>query len=62
MIISYFSGERYCGPKAIMAYAIDAVFKDEFWNNNSYQTDRVTVAFKDTPSMWKHSRTPPCSN
>lgn len=25
----------------------DAVFKDEFWNNISYQTERVTAAFKD---------------
>lgn len=37
----------YSNPKAIMAYANDAVFKDEFWNNISYQTDEVTVAFKD---------------
>lgn len=37
----------YNDPKAIMAYANDAVFKDEFWNNISYQTERVTAAFKD---------------
>lgn len=36
----------YSDPKAIMAYANDAVFKDEFWNNISYQTERVTAAFK----------------
>ena len=33
--------------KAIMAYAIYAVFKDEFWNNISYQMERLTAAFKD---------------
>lgn len=37
----------YSDPKAIMAYANDAVFKDEFWNNISYQTERVTATFKD---------------
>ncbi len=37
----------YSDPKAIMAYANDAVFKDDFWNNISYQTTRVTAAFKD---------------
>lgn len=37
----------YSDPKAIMTYANDAVFKDEFWNNISYQTERVTSAFKD---------------
>lgn len=37
----------YSDPKAIMAYANDAVFKNEFWNNISYQTERVTAAFKD---------------
>lgn len=37
----------YSDPKAIMAYANDAVFKDEFWNNISYQTERVTAAFKE---------------
>ena len=37
----------YSDPKVIMAYANDAVFKDEFWNNISYQTERVTAAFKD---------------
>ena len=37
----------YSAPRAIMAYANDAVFKDEFWNNISYQTERVTAAFRD---------------
>ncbi len=37
----------YSDPKALMAYANDPVFKDEFWNNISYQTERVTAAFKD---------------
>lgn len=37
----------YSDPKAIMAYANDAMFKDEFWNNISYQTECVTAAFKD---------------
>ena len=37
----------YSDPKALMAYANDAVFKDEFWYNISYQTERVTAAFKD---------------
>lgn len=37
----------YNDPKAIMAYANDVVFKDEFWNNISYQTEHVTAAFKD---------------
>ena len=37
----------YSDPKAIMAYANDVVFKNEFWNNISYQTERVTAAFKD---------------
>lgn len=37
----------YSDPKALMAYANDAVFKDEFWYNISYQTERVTGAFKD---------------
>lgn len=37
----------YSDPKAIMAYANDAVFKNEFWNNISYQTERVTAAFKN---------------
>ena len=39
--------EMYSDPKAIMAYANDAVFKEAFWNNISYQTERVTAAFKD---------------
>ena len=39
--------EMYSDPKAILAYANDAVFKDEFWNNISYQTDEATAAFKD---------------
>lgn len=37
----------YSDPKAIMAYTNDAVFKNEFWNNISYQTERVTEAFKN---------------
>lgn len=37
----------YSDPKAIMSYANDAVFKDEFWNNISYQTERVTAAIKN---------------
>lgn len=37
----------YSDPKAIMSYANDAVFKNEFWNNISYQTERVTAAFKN---------------
>jgi len=37
----------YSDPKTIMAYANDAVFKNEFWNNISYQTERVTAAFKN---------------
>ena len=39
--------EMYSAPQAILAYANDAVFKDEFWNNISYQTESVTAAFKD---------------
>ena len=39
--------EMYSDPNAIVAYANDAVFKDEFWNNISYQKERVTAAFKD---------------
>ena len=37
----------YSDPKSIMTYANDVVFKNEFWNNISYQTDCVTAAFKD---------------
>lgn len=37
----------YSDPKAIMEYANDAVFKEEFWNNISYQTEPVTAAFKN---------------
>lgn len=37
----------YSDPKVIMSYANDAVFKNVFWNNISYQTERVTAAFKD---------------
>lgn len=37
----------YSDPKAILAYANDDVFKDTFWNNISYQTDRVTAAFRN---------------
>ena len=47
MTFSYFTSEQHSAPKAIMAYANDAVFKDELWNNISYQTERVTAAFKD---------------
>ncbi len=36
----------YSDPKAIMAYVNDSVFKDEFWNNTSYQTERTTAAFR----------------
>lgn len=39
--------KQHGDSKAIMAYANDAVFKDEFWNNISYQTERVTATFKD---------------
>lgn len=39
--------EMYSNPNAIMAYVNEAVFKDEFWNNISYQTERVTAAFKN---------------
>lgn len=39
--------EMYSDPKAIIAYANDDVFKDEFWNNISYQTNRMTAAFRD---------------
>lgn len=46
MTLLYFTSEHHSDPKAIMAYANDAVFKDEFWNNISYQTERVTAAFK----------------
>lgn len=37
----------YSNPKSIMTYANDAVFKNEFWNNISYQTKSITGAFKD---------------
>ena len=37
----------YSDPKAMMNYANDPVFKDKFWNNISYQTGRVTGAFKN---------------
>lgn len=37
----------YSDPKAIMAYTNDAVFKDSFWNNISYQTELVTAAFRN---------------
>lgn len=39
--------KMYSDPKAIMAYANDVVFKDKFWNNISYQTNRITAAFRD---------------
>ena len=45
--ISFFTNEQYDDPKAIMVYANDSVFKNEFWNDISYQTERVTAAFKD---------------
>lgn len=47
MTLPCFTNEQYDASVAIMAYANDAVFKDEFWNNISYQTERVTAAFKD---------------
>lgn len=47
MAPAYLTGEQYSSPTAIMAYVNDAVFKDEFWNNISYQTERMTAAFKD---------------
>ena len=47
MIHSYFMRDQLSKPKVIMAYANDAVFKDEFWNNISYQTDDATAAFND---------------
>lgn len=39
----------YSDPKAIMAYANEAVFNEDFssWSNISYQADIVTAAFKD---------------
>ncbi len=43
----YLTGEQQGYLGVILAYANDAVFKDEFWNNISYQTEFVTVAFKD---------------
>ena len=42
-MLLYFTSEQHSTPKAIMAYANDAVFKDEF----SCQTGRVTAAFKN---------------
>ena len=47
MPLSYFTGEQHSAPRAVKAYANDAVFREEFWNNISYQTERVTAAFKD---------------
>lgn len=47
MAPAYLTGEQYSDPKAIMAYANDAVFKNDFWNRISYQTERVTSAFKN---------------
>lgn len=47
MTQSYFTVKPHSDPKAIVSYANDAVFKDEFWNNISYQTERVTAAFKN---------------
>ena len=37
----------YSDPEAMMEYANDPVFKDEFWNDISYQTENVTGAFKN---------------
>lgn len=42
-----FTSEHHSAPQALMAYANDAVFKEEFRNNISYQTDDATAAFKD---------------
>lgn len=47
MTLLYFTGEQNSDPKAIMAYANDAVFKNEFWKNISYQTECMAAAFKD---------------
>ena len=35
----------YSDPKAILKYVNDDVFKKEFWNNISYQTDDATAAY-----------------
>lgn len=43
--LSYFKGEQYIVLKAIIAYANDAVFKNEFWSGISYQTECVTEVF-----------------
>lgn len=59
MNLSYFTGGQHGNSKAIMAYANDVVFKDEFWNNIFYQTESITAAFKgsaidvdiDTPML-----------
>lgn len=37
----------YSNPKDIIAYTKEAVFRDAFWENISYQTEPVTPAFKD---------------
>lgn len=39
----------YSNPKAIMAYANETIFMEDFssWSNISYQADLVTAAFKD---------------
>lgn len=47
MALSYFTSKQHSDPKAIMSYANDAVFKDDSRNNISYQTERVTEAFRD---------------
>lgn len=47
MTLPYFTNKPHFDPKAILAYANDAVFKDESWNNISCQTDEATAAFKD---------------
>ena len=42
----------YSDPKAILEYVNDPVFKNEFWNNISYQTKRITAAYKtDTQTV-----------
>lgn len=47
MNVSYYTNEQHNVPKTIVEYANDAVLEDEFWNNISYQTGRVTAAFND---------------
>ncbi len=47
MTLSYFTSEQYSALMGIMVYANDAVFKDEIWNNISYQMEHVTAVFRD---------------